>query len=218
MRLGGIIYGGRDSDTWPPVCEAFDWSHGVITKGASLESETTAATLGKEGVREFNPMAILDFLSVPIGKYIENYLKFGEKLPKPPKIFAVNYFLKDENGKFLNEKLDKSVWLKWMELRVHNEVDTVKTPIGYLPKYEDLKSLFKEVLNKNYSTDAYVKQFTIRVPELLAKNKRIKEIYGKLSDTPKKLFEVLEEEKQRLIETKEKHGKYVSPFKLVGKE
>ncbi len=218
VKLNGIIFGGRDSDTWVPVCESFNWIHGVITKGASLESETTAATLGKEGVRQFNPMAILDFLSVSIGKYIENYLKFGEKLPKPPKIFAVNYFLKDENGKFLNEKLDKSVWLKWMELRVHNEVDTVKTPIGYLPKYEDLKSLFKEVLNKNYSTDAYVKQFTIRVPELLAKNKRIKEIYGKLSDTPKKLFEVLEEEKQRLIETKEKHGKYVSPFKLVGKE
>jgi len=66
VEIGGMIFGGRDRDTWPPVREAFDWKHGVITMGASLESETTAATLGKEGVRAFNPMAILDFMSVPL--------------------------------------------------------------------------------------------------------------------------------------------------------
>ena len=61
-RCRALVYGGRDSDTWVPVEESFDWAHGIITRGASLESETTAATLGKEGVREFNPMSNIDFL------------------------------------------------------------------------------------------------------------------------------------------------------------
>jgi len=77
VEVGGVVYGGRDSDTNPPVEESFDWVHGIITKGASLESETTAATLGKEGVREFNPMSNLDFLSIPIGRYIQDNLCLG---------------------------------------------------------------------------------------------------------------------------------------------
>jgi len=86
--VSGIIYGGRDSDTWVPLCEAFDWAHGIVCKGASIESETTAATLGKVGVREFNPMSNLDFLSIPIGKYIEINLEFGMKLKDPPKFLV----------------------------------------------------------------------------------------------------------------------------------
>ncbi len=215
VKLGGIIFGGRDSDTWPPVCEAFDWDHGVIAKGACLESETTAATLGKEGVRAFNLIAILDFLSVHIGDYIQNYLDFGKKLKKKPKIFGVNYFLRGKNGEYLNEKVDKAVWLKWMELRVHGEVDAVKTPIGYIPKYEDLKRLFKEVLGKEYSKEAYEEQFTIRIPELLAKIERMEKLYReKIKRVPKKFFEVLEEERKRLLEAREKFGDYVSPFKF----
>ncbi|NJE54934.1 phosphoenolpyruvate carboxykinase (GTP) [Thermococcus sp. 21S9] len=217
VEVGGMIFGGRDKDTWPPVREAFDWKHGVVTMGASLESETTAATLGKEGVRAFNPMAILDFMSVPLGEYIENYLRFGEKLRKTPKIFAVNYFLRDENGNWLNHKLDKAVWLKWMELRVHGDVDAIETPIGYIPKYEDLARLFKEVLNKDYSREAYEKQFTIRVPELLAKIERIEKIYReKVKEVPEELFRVLEEERKRLLEVREKYGDYISPFALEG--
>lgn len=144
--ISGIIYGGRDSDTWVPVEQSFDWVHGIITKGASLESETTAATLGKEGVRVFNPMSNLDFLSIPIGRYIEDNLNFGADLKKPPPIFSVNYFLKNSTGRFMNDKNDKMVWLKWMELRTHKEVDAIKTPTGFIPRYEDLKRLFKEVL------------------------------------------------------------------------
>jgi phosphoenolpyruvate carboxykinase (GTP) len=72
----GMIYGGRDSDTLVPVEESFNWEHGIITKGASLESETTAATLGKEGVRKWNPMSNLDFLSIPVGQYIANNIAF----------------------------------------------------------------------------------------------------------------------------------------------
>ena len=216
VELQGIIYGGRDSDTWVPVREAIDWEHGITLGGASLESETTAATLGCEGLREFNPMSNLDFLSIPIGKYIKNNLEFSKKLEKKPKIFSVNYFLKDKEGKWLNHKNDKHVWLKWMELRAYNEVNTIKTPIGLLPKYLDLKELFKEVLGKDYSKEDYEKQFKIRVPENLAKVERILQIYRtRVKDTPKELFLIIEKQKKLLEETKEKYGEYISPEKFA---
>jgi len=203
VGVKGVIYGGRDSDTRPPVFESFDWAHGVITIAASLESETTAATLGKEGVRKFNPMANLDFLSVTAGKYIQNHLDFIKDLAAPPRIFGVNYFLKDEKGDFLTGMQDKRVWLKWMELRVHGEAEAVKTPLGFFPEYGTLKRLFKEVLDKDYTEEDYRGQFTLRVPENIAKIDRILEIYRtKVSDAPPVLFEVLEEQKRRLEEVK----------------
>ncbi len=212
VEIRGIIYGGRDSDTCVPVEQSFNWVHGVITKGASLESETTAATLGKVGERKLNPMANLDFLPISIGRYVEMYLEFGKDLENLPLIFSVNYFLKDKDGKFLTEKTDKRVWLKWMELRVHNEVDAIKTPTGYIPTYEDLKRLFKEVLNKDYREEDYIKQFTLRIPENLAKIDRILKIYGNIPGTPDIIFHVLEKQKERLLKTKERLGEYVSPF------
>lgn len=215
VLVGGIVYGGRDSDTWVPVEESFGWAHGIIAKGASLESESTAATLGKEGIREFNPMSNIDFLSVPIGKYVQCNLDFGKGLNKPPLIFSVNYFLKDRKGNFLNEKADKEVWYKWMELRVYNEVDFIETPTGRIPKYEDLKRLFKEVFSKDYTQEDFDKQFMIRIPENLAKIDRIKRIYQtQVSDTPKIVFEVLDEQRQRLNRAREKYGDYISPYKL----
>lgn len=207
--IKGIVYGGRDSDTWVPVEEAFNWEHGIVTKGASLESETTAATLGKEGVRKWNPMSNLDFLSIPIGKYIENNIKFGLALKNPPLIFSVNYFLKDADGNFLNEKTDKVVWLRWMELRAHREVDAIKTPTGYIPQHQDLKRLFKEVLNKDYQKDAYDEQFTIRIPENLAKIERITGIYKSVSDAPQAVFTVLEKQRERLLDARKKLGDYI---------
>ncbi len=216
VAIGGIIYGGRDSDTKVPVEESFDWVHGVITMGAALESETTAATLGKEGVRKINPMSNLDFLSIPIGRYIENHLNFGAKLRNQPPIFSVNYFLKDADGNFMNDKTDKAVWLKWMELRSHHEVEAIKTPTGLIPKYEDLKRLFREVLDKAYPEKDYRQQFTLRVPENLAKIERVIEFYKtKVLDTPQILFEVLEEQRQRLYSAREKYGDYIPP--LTGK-
>ncbi|MEM4052016.1 MAG: phosphoenolpyruvate carboxykinase (GTP), partial [Thermoplasmata archaeon] len=209
VEVGGIIFGGRDSDTCPPICEAYDWLHGVL-KGAVIESETTAATLGKEGIRSFNPMSIIEFLSIDLGKYLQNYIEFGKKLRQKPKIFSVNYFLRDKNGKFLNEKTDKAIWLKWMELRVHNEVDAIKTPVGYIPKYEDLRNLFYKVQGKEYRIEDYEKQFTIRVPEILAKNERIMKIYENIKTTPKELFDEMKKEKEKLLEIREKYGDYVS--------
>ena len=212
--IKGIVYGGRDSDTCVPVEEAFNWEHGIITKGASLESETTAATLGKEGVRKWNPMSNLDFLSIPIGKYVESNLKFGAALKTPPSIFSVNYFLKDAEGSFLNEKTDKIVWLKWMELRSHGEVDAIKTPTGHIPHYRDLKRLFEEVLNQEYTKEAYNKQFTIRVPEHLAKTERVVKVFESVSDAPEEVLTVLEKQRERLLDVRKKKGEYVLPEQL----
>jgi len=213
--VSGFIYGGRDSDTSVPVEEAFDWTHGIITKGACLESETTAATLGKEGVRVFNPMSNLDFLSIPIGRYIEDNLNFGKAVSAPPKIFSVNYFLRDANGKFTNHKNDKHVWLKWMDLRVHNEVSAINTPTGLIPEYHDLKKLFKATLHKDYTEADYTKQFTVRIPENIAKINRLTEIYKvRVQDTPKIVFIILEEQRDRLEKTRKLHGDYISPEKL----
>ena len=216
VEVSGVIYGGRDSDTSVPVEESFDWAHGLITKGACLESETTAATLGKEGVRVFNPMSNLDFLSIPIGRYIQDNLNFGNNIKNPPKIYSVNYFLRDkESGKWLNHKNDKAVWLKWMEKRVNGEVDAIKTPTGYIPKYEDLKQLFKKVLNKGYSEGEYNKQFMIRIPENLSKIDRMIDIFNRrVLDTPEIVFKMLKKQQERLIKVREKYGDYIIPSKL----
>jgi phosphoenolpyruvate carboxykinase (GTP) len=213
VELGGIMYGGRDAKAYVPVQQSFNWEHGIVAYGASLESETTFATVGQEGVPEINMMSIQDFISIPLGKNVHNNLNFGRKLKKQPVIFGVNYFLKEVgNGKYLNSPQDKHVWLKWMELRVHNEVDALKSPTGYIPKYEDLRKLFKQVLGKSYAKDDYIKQFTIRVPENLAKIERVSRFYQEnVTDTPLELFGVLYLQRQRLLEAKEKYGDYISP-------
>ncbi len=213
VEIKGIIYGGRDSDTLVPVLEAYNWNHGIISMGASLESETTAATLGKTGVRTFNPMSNMDFLSIPVGKYIDNNLKFGESMENPPKIFGVNYFLKDSNGDYLNEKADKRIWLKWMELRVYEDVKAINIGTGFIPEYKDLKILFKDVLGRDYSQEEYTEQFTLRIPENISKIDRIVKIYTDLgSGVPDILFKVLKEQKMRLEGLKNKKGEYISPL------
>ncbi len=215
VEVGGIIYGGRDSDTWPPVFESFDWEHGVITIGASLESETTAATIGNVGERKFNLMANLDFLSIPIGRYIKNHLNFISGLNKIPRIFGVNYFLKDENGHYLTGMQDKRVWLKWMWLRVNDRVNAIPTPIGYLPYYQDLRELFFQVLSKNFSEDDYMKIFSIRVSHNLEKIQRILNIYKGFKNIPDKVFEVLQQQAQRLKAARDKFGDIIPPQKFL---
>ncbi|MBN2058058.1 MAG: phosphoenolpyruvate carboxykinase (GTP) [Candidatus Saganbacteria bacterium] len=216
VELSGIIYGGRDSDTTVPVEQAFDWNHGILMKGATIESETTAATLGQEGVRKFNLMANIDFLSIPMGRYINNNCDLGNSVDRPPQIFSVNYFLRDKNGKYLNGVKDKHVWLKWAELRAAGDAAAIKTPTGYIPEYEDLKRIFKDVLGKAYGKEDYIKQFTIRVPENLAKIDRITDIYKtKVPDAPHILFEALKAQKKRLQQAQKKFGDYISPEILV---
>jgi len=216
VEVGGIIYGGRDADTWVPVQQSFNWNHGVMTMGASLESKTTAATLGPSGERKFQPFSNLDFISIPLGQYIRNHLKFGKNVSKQPCIFAVNYFQQDENENYLTEKDAKRVWLQWMDLRIHGEAEAIKTPTGYIPKYDDLQKLFKETLNQDYLHEDYVTQFTIRVPELLAKIERIEKIYrDTVPDAPAELFTLLDEQRNRLKEAQANLGDHISPEKFA---
>ncbi len=215
VPVGGVVYGGRDSDTSVPVQESFDWAHGILTMGASLESETTAATIGKAGVRTFNLMSNLDFLAIPLGKYIQNNLQFADKLSNKPKIFGTNYFLRGKDGKFLNGMRDKSVWIKWAELRVHGDVEAIEAPTGRLPRYEDLKRLFQEVLGKDYSEADYVEQFTLRVPENLSKLDRIERVYrSDVPDAPQVLFDAINAQRDRLTKLASAKGEYVSPLDL----
>ncbi len=216
VHVNGIIYGGRDSNTWVPVREAFDWKHGIISIASALESETTAATLGKEGVPKLNPMSNLDFIPIPLGQYIQINLDFGCDIENPPRIFGVNYFLQDKKGSFVNERVDKRIWLKWMEQRVRGEVEAIDTPVGRIPLYQDLKRLFYDLLEKEYTEDDYVQQFTIRVNEFLNKIQRVVGIYKtKAPTTPDILFKIAAEETQRLNDAKARFGDYISPQKFI---
>jgi phosphoenolpyruvate carboxykinase (GTP) len=218
VPLGGIVYGGRDSDTWVPVEQAFSWTEGIIIKGAALESETTAATLGAEGVRTFNLMSNLDFLSIPLGRYIQNNLDFEKDIENPPLIFSVNYFLRDKYGKYLNGMADKLIWLLWAELRVNDDVGVVKTPTGFIPVFEDLQKLFKDNLDREYTRDDYVGQFTIRIQENLAKLDHVENIYKeKVPDTPQVLYDTFAEARKRLKAARAEHGDNISPLDLLEK-
>lgn len=216
VELGAIIYGGRDYRAYVPIQQSFSWEHGVIAYGASLETETTFAITEEQGKYEINIMSIQDFISIPLGRYIKHYLEFGKRLKKQPLIFGANYFLRDlKTGEFLNDRRDKHVWAKWIELRVHNDVDAVKTPTGLIPKYEDLADLFRQVLNKDYAREDYVRQFTIRIPENLRKIERVKEFWTtQVSDTPEEIFQILDEQAERLIKARERFGDYIPPDKF----
>jgi len=214
VPVAGIMYGGRDSDTSVPVREAFDWTHGVITMGASIESETTAATLGTAGVRKFNMMSNQDFLAIPFGKYIQNHLDFAGKVEQPPRVFATNYWLTDADGQWLNGKLDKHVWVKWMERRVHGETDAIEGPTGLLPTYEDLKALFAEVLDTEYAQADYVEQFSVRVAKNLEKLDRLDAHFGAMADLPPAVAETLAAQRRRLEALQAAKGDLVSPLDL----
>ena len=213
LPVGGIIYGGRDSDTSVPVREAYSWEHGICTMGATLESETTAATIGAEGVRVWNVMSNMDFLSMSIGRYIENNLNFGKEI-KRPKIFGTNYFLK-KDGRYLNGKLDKSVWVKWMDLRINNEVDAIDTGCGKIPLYADLKRLFKDVLDIDYTEQNYIDQFSTNVKAQLAKLDRMDKLYATVEDAPQAMKDEMSAQRKRLEAILSKKGEIVSPLDLI---
>ena len=214
VPVSGIIYGGRDYEVSPPVVESLSWAHGVFV-GAILESVTTAAIIGKPETVH-NPMANIDFMVVPLGVYLTNHLKFGERLDKQPKIFSTNYFLKDSDGKFLNQKVDKKVWLYWMEGRVHGEYKAIETPIGLIPKYEDLKHLFRQVFDRDYARADYETQFSLKLRGLLERLGRIEKIYAEEEGIPAEFFEHLEQQKQRLLQTQIQYGKeIISPLDFI---
>ncbi len=214
VKIDAILYGGRDSDTCVPVVESLGWEHGVFI-GATLESETTTATLGAVGKRSSNPMANMDFVIIPLGKYLSNHIAFGRRLKHCPKVFGMNYFLKNASGQYLNSKLDKKVWLHWAEGRIHGEFEAIKTPIGYLPRFEDLKDLFDKALGKVYHRHEYEEQFAIRIAHYLEKFDRMESLFKDEPQMPKEFWDVLREQREGLTALREKHGKgTVSPLEL----
>ena len=208
--IHGIFYGGRDSDTNVPISEALSWVHGV-NMGATIESETTSATLGKAGVRSSSPMAVMDFMVVPFGLYLSNHIRFGERLKNCPRVFSTNYFIKGEDGRYLNEKVDKKVWVIWAEGRVHGEYGVIETPVGYIPRYEDLRALFRRVFDREYTTEEYTQQFSVRVDKYLEKQARMEELYGDEEGVPDEFWAVHRRIKKQLKELREKTGEPVLP-------
>jgi len=215
VDVEAIVYGGRSSKRPVPVSQSYGWVHGVFY-GASIESEPTAATVGAVGSKVIiNPMANKEFVSIPIGKYLENHIKFGESLKEVPKIFYVNYFLRDESGNFMNTKMDKKVWIRWVERRIRGKVGAYATPVGSIPTYEDLVELFNKELSASYSKDDYELQFMTRVPELLEKFDIIEEFYHKeTSVVPKEIFEMIDTQRRLLLATQKMYGDNISPFKF----
>ena len=217
VELAGVMYGGRDAKAYVPCQQSYNWEHGIVAYGAALETETTFAIVGKEGIPEINLMSIQDFVAVPLGKYVQNNLDFGKRIKRPPLVFGVNYFLRDANDKFVNGVRDKHVWVKWMELRVHGEAGCVETPTGCIPLFEDLERLFKETLDKEYTRADYVKQFTIRVQENLAKIDRVETFHREnVEHSPEAVFRVLDAQRQRLLAAEKKFGSYISTENLLG--
>ncbi|MEM2866424.1 MAG: phosphoenolpyruvate carboxykinase (GTP) [Candidatus Hadarchaeales archaeon] len=214
VELGGIMFGGRDYRAYVPVQQGFSWEHGIVLYGAGLETETTFAIM-EEPKFEINVMSLQDFLSIPLGEYVRNCLEFGRKLKRAPLVFGVNYFLRHpRTGEYLNHRLDKHVWVKWMERRVHGEMGALVSPTGLIPTYEDLVELFREVRGREYTREEYVQQFSVRVKWLLKKVGRVEEFWRKEQGTPEEVFRVLGETRERLEELRKRFGDPVSPEKL----
>ena len=217
-----ITYSGRDSDTMPPVWVAKNSDYGVVI-GACIVSAATATEVGATGVKRA-PWANAPFIPGSLGDYMDAQFKFfgSSKIDsgKRPILAGLNYFLTEEarggsSSKLLGEKRDVKAWLGWLERRAHQDVDAIETPIGYLPKYEDLKDLFRDIINKDYPQELYAQQFSLYIEKILARIDLQTEAYRKEENIPERLFAVLLEQRSGLLSLQEKFGPIASPADLL---
>ncbi len=140
VPLSAIVFGGRRREVAPLVYEARDWAHGVLV-GASVASETTAAATGQVGVVRRDPMAMQPFCGYNFADYWRHWLDVGAKLKRPPRIFHVNWFRRDAQGKFLWPGFGENLRvLAWMLERSAGTARAADSPIGWLPRTEDLNT------------------------------------------------------------------------------
>jgi phosphoenolpyruvate carboxykinase (GTP) len=184
VPISGVIFGSRRTGVIPLVFEAFDWSHGVFL-GSAMSTETTAAITGKVGVVRRDPMAMIPFCGYNMGDYFAHWLATGPRLTNPPRIFRVNWFRRDADGRFLWPGYGENVRvLKWMVERIRGTGRADETPIGWVPAAgaldtnglevgpaqlrEALKCDAGEWLQALEELDEFYKQFGPRLPQPIA--------------------------------------------------
>ncbi len=195
VPISAIIFGGRRAHTAPLVFESFDWTHGVFV-GSALASETTAATQGKIGVVRRDPMAMLPFCGYNMGDYFAHWLAMGDKIKERPKIFHVNWFRQDDEGNYLWPGFgDNMRVLEWVLDRCEGKAEAVDSPVGLLPREQDLN-----VEGLALKPGALTELLTVDKAVWKEEVKGLREFYAKFDRMPKALKEQLDQLETRLAE------------------